>query len=332
MRKAVLPLIWGIGLSAVILAVLLVCLMTGAYRVAPSEIWSVLTQAAPDSMAGAVVREFRLPRALVGLFCGALLAVSGSLLQSLTRNPLADPALIGVSQGAALAVVALITQLPQSPLVLRQLAALLGALATAGVVQILSGGAKGQGSLRLILTGVGLSAFLTAVTSALLTHGALREAQTALGWMAGSLNATGWAEVRATGLACLILAPGVALLCRPLRVLLLGEDLAIGLGLRTAVLRPAVLGLAVAAAAVATAAVGPMAYVGLIAPHLARLLCRSGLAGQLALSAWAGGLLVMLADLAGRSLFEPLQIPAGLVTAMVGVPVLLALLLRKDKV
>lgn len=304
-------------------------LMAGAYPLSPSEVWAVLRHASQDAMAQSVIHDLRLPRAMGGLFCGALLAVSGAVLQGLTRNPLADPTLIGVSQGAALAVVAMITLMPGAALELRQLAAFGGALAAAALVQAVAGQGRGGGPLKLILSGIGLSAFLAALTAALLTHGALRDAQTALGWMSGSLNALAWPEVASAGWSCAVLVPLALGLCRPLAALQLGEEVARSLGLRVGLMRPLALGVAVAAAAVATAAVGPLSYIGLIAPHLAHRLARASLAGHLVLSALLGGLLVMLADLVGRLAFAPLQIPAGLVTAMIGVPVLLALILRR---
>lgn len=303
-------------------------LMIGTYGLPLKDVWLVLTAGAVPDMARTVVLEFRLPRVLVALICGAMLALSGAVLQGLTRNGLADPSLLGVSQGAALAVVGLIVLAPNAPHGLRPPAAFTGALFAAGLVQWLASGPRGAGPLRLILMGIGLSSFLSALTSTLLTHGKLEDAQSALGWLSGSVNSAGWPEVRVLTLSALVIAPAAVALARPLAPLRFGPDVARGLGISLPLARGSAVLLAVAAAAVSTAAVGPLGFVGLIAPHMAARLARSGPGLHLALSAVTGALVVGLADLAGRSLFAPLQIPAGLVTALIGVPVFAALLWR----
>lgn len=315
-------------LAALALAVVALSLMLGTYGLSLSGLGATLAGNPPDDTARTVVLELRLPRSLAALACGALLGLSGAILQGLTRNGLADPSLLGVSQGAALAVVGLIVLAPGAPQGLRAPLAVLGSLAAAGLVQALAAGPRGAGPLRLVLTGLGLSAFLSALISTLLTHGGLREAQAALGWLAGSVNAAGWAEVRLLALAALLAAPATVVLARPLGALRFGPEVAQGLGLPLARARGGALVLAVAAAAVATAAAGPLAFVGLVAPHAATRLARTGPGAHLALSAAAGAVLVAAADLAGRTLVAPAQIPAGLVTALIGGPAFALLLLR----
>ncbi len=292
--------------------------------VAGLSLWSgPYPLASGDPMAQIVLLDYRLPRLLLAMGCGAGLALSGALLQGLTRNPLADPGLLGVSQGAALAVVALIVLTPAAPFGLRLPVAFGGALAAAALVQALGRGA----GLRLILSGIGLSALLAALISALLTHGGLREAETALGWMAGSLHAATLPQAELMALILLALAPLCALLAPALGVLRLGEEVARALGLPLLRARRLVLLVAVLAAAAPVALVGPLGFIGLIAPHLVARLSRSP-AQHLWLSALSGAALLALADLAGRSL-GPVQVPAGLITSILGAPVFLWLLIRR---
>lgn len=321
-----------LALTLAALLVVALSLASGTYGLSLSQVWATLTGAPPEPMAATVVFDFRLPRVVVALLCGAMLALSGAVLQALTRNGLADPSLLGVSQGAALAVVALIVLWPEAPHALRTPLAFAGAILAAALVQAVASGPRGAGPLRLILTGVGLSAFLSALIGVLLTHGQLQEAQAALGWLAGSINAASWAEARALAIVALLLVPGVVALTRPLSALQLGTEVATGLGLRLGFARGGAVLLAVLAAAAATAAVGPLGFVGLIAPHMASRLARSGTGLHLVNSALMGGLVVALADLLGRSLLAPLQIPAGLVTALIGVPVFAILLLRGGRI
>ena len=319
----------ALALLALALAVTgVLSLLSGSYGLSAADVWSVLRGRFPEAMAGTVVWEFRLPRMLVAMLAGALLAVSGAVLQGLTRNPLADPSLVGVSQGASLAVVALIVLAPDADGALLPVAAFLGALAVAALVQWIAGARENGATMRFVLTGIGVAAFISAVTSALLTYGRIDEAMSALGWLAGSVHAAGWPEVRTLALATLLLAPAVLWAARPLAAMRMGPDVAVGLGLAVAPARLGLVTLSVAAAAAAVAAVGPLGFVGLVAPHMARRLGQSGPGLHLALSAATGALLVALADLIGRTVFAPVQIPAGLVTALLGAPLFLVLVLR----
>ena len=301
-------------LPLLLVAVAALSLLSGAYPVSMSG---------DDPLGLIVLAEYRLPRLLLAMGCGAGLALSGALLQGLTRNPLADPGLLGVTQGAALAAVALIVLAPAAPYGLRLPVAFGGALAAAALVQALGRGA----ALRLILSGIGLSALLSALISALLTHGGLREAETALGWLAGSLHAATLPQAGLMALILLALAPLCALLAPALGVLRLGAEVARALGLPLLRARRLVLLVAVLAAAAPVALVGPLGFIGLIAPHLAARLSRSP-ARHLWLSALTGAALLALADLAGRSL-GPVQVPAGLITSILGAPVFLWLLIRR---
>ncbi|NDV01225.1 FecCD family ABC transporter permease [Pseudoroseicyclus tamaricis] len=316
-----------LGLVAV---VLVVSLMTGSYALDLPGVLSTLTGNAPSAIADTVVWQFRFPRTLASFGAGALLALSGATLQNVTRNPLADPSLVGVSQGAGLAVVAAIVLFPQLPYGLRPVLAFAGALAVAALIQWISMRRTGGATMRFILTGIGVAAFISAATSAMLTYGKIDQAMAALGWLAGSVHAAGWSDVAVLGLALIVLVPALFAASRPMAALRMGPEMAVALGVRVGRARVALITLSVALAAAAVAMVGPLGFVGLVAPHLAHRLARSGVGLHLGLSAAAGALLVGAADLAGRALFAPIQIPAGIVTAVIGVPIFVALILRRQ--
>lgn len=317
-------------LGAALAAIAALSLLTGSYGLGAADVLAVLRGTLPEAMAGTVVWEFRVPRMLVAMLAGELLAVSGAILQGLTRNPLADPSLVGVSQGASLAVVALIVLAPGMDGAARPFAAVLGALLVAALVLSVAGGRQSGAAMRFVLTGIGVAAFISALTSALLTYGRIEDAVAALGWLAGSIHAAGWSEVGTLALAAVLLVPAGAWAARPLGALSMGPEVATGLGLSVARARIELVTLSVAAAAAAVAAVGPLGFVGLVAPHMARRLARSGPGLHLVLSAAIGALLVAVADLAGRAVFAPLQIPAGLVTALIGAPIFVVLILRSQ--
>lgn len=310
-----------------LLALFLVSIVTGSYSVGWNDVIRTLTGSSVSTAIDNVVWEFRLPRMLVASFVGAMMALSGAALQNVTRNGLADPSLVGVSQGAALAVVTLVIAYPDVPPGLRPPAAFVGALLTATLVQSLSSGGRRNGSsIRFILLGIGVAAFMSALTTALLTYGDIHQASAALAWLAGSINAASWSDAWLLAIVLFVLTPALVALSRPVAALQLGEDTAIGLGAPVRLSRYALITLSVALAAVATAVVGPLGFVGLIAPHAARRLAHAGVGLTLIVTGLTGALLVTGADLAGRALFAPIQIPAGIVTAIVGVPVFVYLL------
>lgn len=303
-------------------------LTQGAYEMALSDVWQMVVSPLISDQMAIVVWEFRIPRILVAALVGSMLALSGALLQGVTRNGLADPSLIGISQGAGLAVVAISILFPQESSVWRPWAAFLGAILVAGVIQLLSWSKRDVSSIRFILIGIGLAAFISSVTSVLMTYGQINSAMSALTWLSGSLNLASWEQVRILLFACVVLLPLTLILSRAFATLQMGESTAVGLGVSTRFLRASLIVFAVGFAAVATASVGPIGFVGLIAPHVSRRVARGGVGMHLLISAAVGALIVTLADMLGRNLFAPIQISAGLVTSIVGVPCFVVLLLR----
>jgi len=317
-------------LLAIIFVIVAISLMSGSYPLDLPGVWATLVGTPPEETASTVVWQFRFPRLLTSLLVGALLGLSGAILQNVTLNPLADPSLVGVSQGASLAVVAIIVAFPEADGPLRPLYAFGGALVVAAIIQWIAMKRAGGATMRFILTGIGIAAFISAITSALLTYGQVDQALSALGWLAGSIHAAGWGEVRMLSLLTLLLLPALVWAAGPMRALRFGADMATGLGVAVRPARIGLITLAVALAAIAVSAVGPLGFVGLIAPHLARRMVHTGLGLNLLLTALVGAVMVSGADLTGRALFAPVQIPAGIVTALVGVPIFVMVLLRSQ--
>ncbi|MCF4098144.1 FecCD family ABC transporter permease [Maritalea mediterranea] len=323
--------IWAlVGVLVALAFVVGLSLMMGSYPLSASQVLHILWHQPADKTGTTIVWEFRFPRALVSVMVGALLGLSGATLQNVTRNPLADPSLVGVSQGAGFAVVALTILMPEMSYFYRPLFAFAGALVVAFIIQTMSTGRSGGSTMRFILTGVGVAAFISAGTSALLTYGDINRATAALGWLAGSVHASGWDDVWLTTACLLVLLPILMWASRPMAAMRMGPETATGLGVSVSLARWGLITLSVTLAAFAVAAVGPLGFVGLVAPHVTRRLTHSGVGLHLLITAGVGGLLVAVADLFGRTAFAPVQIPAGLVTAMIGVPLFVWLIVRQQ--
>lgn len=314
--------------ALVALAGLLLCLCLGKVWLTPTQVFAALVERQGGGL-GFIVTQLRLPRALLAALVGSALAVSGLLLQGQVRNPLASPDLLGITSGASAGAVFYLAVLAGSlgPHGL-PLAAMLGAGLAALLVYGLAWN-HGASPLRLVLVGVGVSAMLAAVTTFLLVFSPLTTTLSAYVWLTGSVYGASWPEVRALGLWWLALLLPLAALARHAVLAQLDDDLARGLGVRLQRQRAALLALAVALAGVAIAWGGAIAFVGLIAPHIARRLLPAGFAAQALMAALVGALLVMLADLLGRTLFLPLDLPAGIFVAALGAPFFLYLLIRQ---
>jgi iron complex transport system permease protein len=317
----------GLLLLALVL-VSSVSLATGSYGVALDEVWETLRGVTISRVIDNVVWEFRFPRTLSAALVGAMMALSGAVLQNATRNSLADPSLVGVSQGAALAVVTLTVLFPELSSGWRPWIAFFGSVLVAVAIRALSHTAQGGSTIRFILMGIGLSAFISSITSILLTYGEIDRAMAALAWLAGSINAASWNDVWTLTGWTAVLFPALLLISRSMSAMRFGEATATGLGAPVTLIRNLQLVIAVGFAAIATSVVGPLGFVGLIAPHAAKRLAPTGMGLHLVLTALLGAVLVGLADLVGRAAFAPIQIPAGILTSLIGVPVFVLLLMR----
>jgi iron complex transport system permease protein len=276
-----------------------------------------------DELAVTIVRTIRLPRSISAFAVGSLLALAGVLLQALFRNPLADPFVLGVSGGAA--VGALGGMLLGATLGALQWSATGGAVIVGMLVLLLG---RGADSSRLLLSGVVLASACGALTTVLLSIADNGQLRGMVFWLAGDLGwaARPWLDLAAAGVALL----GALAFGRVLNVLAAGELRSATLGLDARITQPLVFVIAAVLTALAVLAAGPVGFVGLVAPHLVRLLLRTSDHRLVAPgAAIAGGALLCLADIASRTLAAPRQLPVGAITALIGAPVFLLLLRRR---
>ena len=302
-RTRLRPLVVAAGCALVVLVAVVLGISLGDYTMDPRTVLEALLGGG-DPGSAFVVLELRLPRTCTGLLAGAALGVSGALFQAVTRNPLASPDVLGISQGAALAAVATIVLGGSGPAAAGPAglplaaASLAGGLAAAALLLAL--GARGDlEGPRLVLVGVGLATVLTAGTSWLLLRGGRTDALQAVAWLSGSLDGRGWADVAPLAWGAALLLPALGVLQHRLRTAELGPDTARALGARTGRVRTGALLVAVLLASLATSAAGPVAFAALVAPHLAARLGRPA-GTSLLLSALAGAALVLVADLVGH--------------------------------
>jgi iron complex transport system permease protein len=262
-----------------------------------------------------ILLDLRLPRVSLGLLAGAALAMSGAVFQSLSRNPLGSPDIVGFTTGSATGAVVAILVFGAGPGG-AAVAAVVGGLLTALIVYGLA--AVGGGAVRrIVLVGIGISAMLVAVNSYLISRARVDAAQAAAVWLVGTLNGRTWEYVRLLGLALLVLTPLLLLFGRRLQLLEMGDDSAQSLGVRVNRSRLVLVLLAVAVCAVATATTGPVAFVALAAPQITRRLTGSPTL-QLLPAAITGALLMVLSDFVAQRLLAPAQLPVGVVTGAVG--------------
>jgi iron complex transport system permease protein len=317
-----------LALTAAAIAMFAWSLAVGDFPIAISDVLATLAGGGSED-GDFIVRTLRLPRALAAVLVGAGFGLSGAIFQRLARNPLASPDIIGVTAGAAASAVFMIVVVGATSMQIT-LGALAGATITSLGIYLLAY-KRGVSGYRLVLVGIGITAVLTSVTQYLLTRAEIFEAQRAVVWLTGSLNGRGWEHVRPMALALVVLVPVALGLTRHLRVLELGDETARGLGARVEGIRAALLLTGVALAAVGTAAAGPIGFVALVSPQIARRLVGER---SLALmpAAACGAVIVVTADLVARRLFAPTELPVGVITAIVGAPYLLYLLARANKI
>ncbi|PWJ47726.1 iron complex transport system permease protein [Quadrisphaera granulorum] len=325
----------GAVLAVLVTALFLLSLSLGHTIVPPADVVAALLGTDTSRTAFTVV-ELRAPRAFTALGVGLCFGVSGAVLQALARNPLASPDVVGITAGASTGAVAVIvatsagTGALTSSMVSTPLAALAGGGVSGLVVYRLARARGVVTPYRLVLVGIGVSAVLTSLTSWLVTRASIDDAQKAAVWLAGSLGARTWDDaVPAVGAACLVL-PAAAVLARRLRVLQLGEQTALALGVDVRRTRRALVAVSVTGAAVATAAAGPIAFVAFVAAPLARRIVGSTL--TVVPAALVGAALVLAADLVGRTAFGAVQLPVGIVTGVIGAPYLMWLLSRPQRI
>ncbi|UTE73864.1 iron ABC transporter permease [Rossellomorea marisflavi] len=317
-----------------VLTMLTVIISTGIgdMQIAPWKVVSVFFGGG-SSIDQLVVTSFRLPRILIALLAGMALAVAGGILQGMIRNPLASPDIIGVTGGAGAAVVAFLTIFSNKDNTLMvsikwlPVAAFIGAAIIAFLVYFLAW-KKGVSPVRLVLIGIGISALTQACTTLLMVMGPIYRASQANIWITGTVNGSDWQDVWILLPWSIIFIFLSFMITRQLNIQELGEEVATSAGANVQRQRFILLLMSTALVGGAVAFAGGIGFVGLMAPHMARRLVGSSFGALLPVAALIGGLLVMLADLIGRTLFLPLEVPAGVFTAAIGAPYFIYLLFK----
>jgi iron complex transport system permease protein len=319
-------------LTALVLAGLVVIafslsLALGYY---PISVFRVLPLALGNGDPGEVlvVQSLRLPRAVLALLVGMAFAMSGAIFQSLARNPLASPDILGVTAGGSMVAVFGLTVLGASGLVL-SVYATTGALLTAVLIYVF-GYRRGLSSYRLVLVGIGVGAVAAAMTQFLWAMALYHDAASVAVWLSGSLNGRGWESITPLALLLAVLLPAALMLRRPLNALELGDDCASAVGVPVEYARALLLLVAVALAGAGVGAAGPVAFVAFVSAPIARRLARSPGPAVLA-SGLFGALLVLASDLLGRLMMPDTEIPVGVITGILGAPYLLYLLVMTNR-
>ncbi|MDN8588428.1 iron ABC transporter permease [Paenibacillus sp. 11B] len=321
---------WAFGPIAVIftvltLALVLLSTMFGGMRIPMADLLPSLFQS--DGLFSAII-QLRVPRTLVAAGAGAALAISGVLIQMAVRNPLADASIVGVSSGAGLGAMMVIILWPGLPVFLLPIAAIVGAGIAAAIVFSLSW-KKGLNPSAVVLLGIAMSAIAGAGIQVLIVRGAVYGSSGFI-WLTGSTYARTWDQVKIIGVFLLILIPLAWWLARRFELLVFDDNSASGLGLNVRRTRLLAMTVGVLLAAGAVACVGTVGFIGLIAPHMVRLLTGNKLRRSMFLSALVGAVMLVLADTIGRTVMAPTEIPSGLLIAIIGTPYFLYLMYRSN--
>lgn len=305
---------------------ILISLGVGAVYISPREIFQQIIGSSSGS--SFILTNYRIPRTLIAIVVGAALAVAGAILQGILKNPLASPDVIGVTKGAGLFAVFILIVCPTASMLLLPLSAFLGAAAIAVILMVFSY-SQGAKPHTLALVGVALGAICQAGIQYFMIKFP-DDVNTTLLWLTGSLWGRGWNELWML-IPCVVLVPFIIIFASKLDILNLGDEIAVGLGERTKYVRYTLLSMAVILTGLSVAVVGSIGFIGLIAPHIGRRLVGSRSKFLLPVSAAVGALFLLIADSLGRGVMPPVEIPAGIVTAVIGAPYFLYLLRREQK-
>lgn len=302
-----------------------ISLSAGSVSISLADIWSVFMRNG-DPAHQQIIMDLRLPRILIGMLVGACLAASGALLQGVMKNPLADPGIIGVSAGAGVAAMITMVIFPHLSYLL-PLSAFIGALLTALVIYFLAW-EKSTSPVKIILAGVAINALLGAITNGIMVLYSDR-VQAVLPWLAGGLNGKGWYHLEFMLPYAVIGLILTFFTSKSANLLLFGDDSAKLLGQKVELHRFLLIVLAALLAGVAVSVAGLIGFVGLVIPHIIRLLIGEDYRYLLPLSMLGGAILVVISDVLARVLFDPIELPVGVLLACIGAPFFLYLLKQR---
>ena len=323
---------WLVTMLGVLLAAMVAGITIGPAGIGPGQIIGELLGAGlagrPSSLTAiqrAIIWEIRLPRVVLGALVGGLLSLAGASYQGVFRNPLADPYLLGVAAGGGLGATVVIAMVPRSGSVLLPLAAFVGASAAVALTYTVGRSMGGRSAVSLILAGVAVAAFFTAVQTYILQRNTDNIRQV-YSWILGLLATTGWREVLVLVPYAAVCGTGLVLHRRLLDVMSVGDEEVDSLGISAVRVRTTVVVLATLATAAAVAVSGLIGFVGIVIPHTIRLLVGVSYRSLIPISAVAGAAFLILADLAARTVASPAELPIGVITAFVGAPFFMVVL------
>lgn len=319
---------WLLGCAAMLLIAVLLSLAVGSRQIAPAEVVRALVRhgTSPDAQ---LVRSLRVPRTLIGILAGAALGIAGTVMQGITRNPIAEPGILGVSQGASAGVVCAIAFLGVHGLTGYIWFAFAGAaLAAVAVYAVAAGGYRGASPVKLALSGAAMNAFLAAIVSGVVTTDAHALDEFRF-WQVGSLSGRDADVVGQIWPFVLVGLVLVAVAARGLDALALGDDAARNLGHNVGLLRVQGAVAATVLTGAAVSAAGPIAFTGLAVPHIARALVGTAHRWVLPAAALLGPVMLLVSDVIGRVVFPPSEVPVAVMTALLGVPFLIVLVRRR---
>lgn len=319
-------------LMVVSAAVFIVSTGMGELKISPLTVLKVFLGGGSE-MDQLIIHSFRLPRIIVALMVGMGLAVAGGILQGIIRNPLASPDILGITGGAGVAVVGFLAVFSDESNALTvsinwlPVAAFIGAAVSALLVYFLAW-KNGVSPIRLVLIGIGIMTLMKALTTLMMIFGPIYQASQANIWITGTVYGSNWENISVLVPCIVILLIIAFIFARHVNVQELGDDVAIGVGANVQKHRFILMMVSTALVGVSVAFAGGIGFVGLMAPHMARRLVGSSFGALLPASALIGGILVMVADLIGRTMFSPFEIPAGVFTAGIGAPYFIYLLFK----
>lgn len=320
---------------AVLILSALIALMSGSYAMTIGEVVNTLFGNGSKAQ-NVVIFDLRLPRICVAIFVGIALSTAGCILQGVTKNPLAEPGMIGINAGAVLAVVMLISSrstayynaISMSTIYLMPLVSFLGAFLVSLLIYFLSY-KKGVKPTRLILVGIGVNSGVNAIITLYQLNMSKGDYNQAMTWISGSLWGSSWVYFKIVAPVVILLFAIVYYKSKTLDVLALGDELATGLGISVAKETRVFLVLAVALSAIATSVAGNIAFLGLLGPHIGKRLVGPKHRRLIPIAALISSCLILIADTASRNLFTPLEIPVGITLSVIGVPYFIYLMMKE---
>ena len=341
--KTIPFLIWAIALTVILAGTIIGAIAIGSTYIEPKEVYKVLIskltnglfyQDAGSVMTQSIIWEIRFPRVLLGAICGAGLAICGVLMQCITKNPIAEPYVLGISSGASCGAVAVIVLGGMSEVGINSITAgaFVGSLLS-GVLVLIIGTQMGKtiSTTRLVLSGMAISTIFSALTNLLIYSAEnANQAKSALFWTIGSLGGAKWQVLFFPFVAFIVVILVAWIMSKSLDVLLVGDDSAIILGMNVRRIKIIILVLSTLLTSTLVAVTGAIGFIGLVVPHICRTLVGSDHKKLIILSSLVGAIFLIISDVIARGLFPPIEIPIGIITSLIGGPFFLYLISKKN--